>query len=361
MSRRALTIIALSAGLAPRALPAAPAARVAVLELEAGEGLDELARTLTGAVRRLAAARPGWTVTDPGTLSVAEAKLTFACLDEDPGCWAQVGRTLDADLLLTGSVQPAAAGLSVALLLFDVRRPRLADRIQRTLPRDGAQAAFSDAARRFLSPEAEDDRTVLRIVVAQDDADVFVDNQHVGASPIPDVPVEPGQHSVLVRLPGHALWRRSVETHAGDSVDLRVVLTRIERPLPGAEPGASATAEAPLPRPQGSRHAARLEVVGWGAVGGGGAIVGVGVIFGLLTSDVLDTYSEPDVPERRAHELKELGERYAASANALYGIGAALVVTGAVLLATNADGTAALELLPMGGDGALGAAARGRF
>ncbi len=280
--------IALSAGQVFAQGPGAPPQqqaekRIAILGLEAGEGLDAVAGSVTRSVRRVASVRRGWRVAAEGSLGVTEAKLTYACLDEDPACWAQVGGALNVDLIVAGSVDPGEADrVAVTLLLYDVHEVRLVDRLERVFPRERLDRSVSDAARKLLAPAAK-------------------------PAPAPSPPM-------AAVAPPHA-------------------------PASGGAPpgGRSAESSPPPSGPNGGSAAGGAQpssrrFLGWGILGAGATLAGVGLLFGLLAQDAASEFDLAETPERRAHELKDEGESYAAGANALYGVGAALAVTGAVLL-----------------------------
>ena len=272
---------------------AAPAERhVVVLGLESRGGLDAVAGGVTRSVRRVASVRPGWRVA-PTSLSVAEAKLTYMCLDDAPDCWAQVGAALEADLLVTGSVGPDGDTIAVRLLLYDVQRGALIRRMDRAFMRDLMDRDLPEATREMLSPAA-----VRR-----------TPREASGDSPVPPRPSPD-------RLEQSAAVDPPVEF----------------RP-PGPAPGSAVADVGHGARPPSRRF------LGWGLLGAGGAMTGVGLVFGLLAQDAASEFDLPDTPERRAHELKDEGESYAAGANVLYGVGAALAVSGAVILVIQPGGT----------------------
>jgi len=345
------TVLAALAGASGVRAEQAQVLRVAVPALEADPALVSVAEEFGLRLREVADSRPGWRVTDPGILSVAEAKLTFACLGEDPACWAEVGRTLEADVLLIGSLRGVPAGLSVTLLLYDVPGARLMDKLTRTVSRARASEAFVEAARAFLVSDVAAEPSVLRITCEQDGAEVFVDNARLGSSPVPDAPVEAGRHEVMVRLAGHTPWHRVVRTGPGEVVDLRVALAVSPRPPPPPPPRES------LPQPPGpDRPPSFRTYLGWGVLGGAAAVGGVGLLFGVLAQDAVDEFVQPHVVQRRAWELKDEGESHATAANVLFGVAAAMGVTGVVLLASAPDDGAeeavCLPLvLPGGGSG----------
>lgn len=309
-----------------RAPGAQPEQRIAVLGLDAGEGLDAVASSVTRSVRRVASVRRGWRLVAEGGLSVAEAKLTYACLDEDPACWAQVGGALNVDLLVAGSVtegrplEGEGPGLEITLLLYDVHEVKLIGRLEKLLSRDRLDRSVASAARLLLQPASK---------------------------PAP---------------PEGVAGAQSPPPAASYALPLTAAPPPVAAPTsPPPQPSTAST---------GSAGPSSRRFLGWGILGAGATLGGVGLLFGLLAQDAAREYELDETPERRAHELKDQGERYAAGANALYGVGAALAVTGAVLLiATPAEesaetagsATVVPRLRPAAGPGAAGFAVAGSF
>jgi len=293
MGRPFVTLVSVACSVGAYApCQAAPDVRhVVVLGLEARGGLEAVAGGVTRSVRRVASVRPGWRVA-PTSLSVAEAKLTYMCLDDAPDCWAEVGTALEADLLVTGSVGPEGDTIAVRLLLYDVRRGTLTQRMERAFVRDVMDRDLPEAVRGLLTPAAA---------------------QGTGGG----APTEPS-----------TLARRSPDgPRRGSAVE------------PFAQPSSASRAAGPVASdagPEGRLPSRRF--LGWGLLGAGGVMTGVGLVFGLLAHDAAREFDSTDTPERRAHELKEEGESYAAGANVLYGVGAALAVSGAVLLVIQPGG-----------------------
>jgi len=78
---------------------------------------------------------------------------------------------------------------------------------------------------------------VGHLTVASDPggADVFVDGEKVGVTPLDSYPVAPGRLDVLVNLPGTGAWRKTVELAAGDTLALEASL----RAPPASAPAAA--------------------------------------------------------------------------------------------------------------------------
>ena len=257
-----------------------------------------------------------------GRLSVPEARLTYACLDEDPVCWAQVGGALNVDLLVVGAVDLAADGVAVTLLLYDVQAVTLVDRMEDVFPRERLDRSVAEASRALLAPAVQPN---------------------------------PPPTAVSPPLAGASVPSAGASAGGAGAESARAIPQGGGRATPAFEPGAGVRSHAS--RPSSRRF------LGWGILGAGATLAGVGLLFGLLAQDAGTEFELSETPERRAHELKDQGERYAAVANALYGVGAALAVTGAVLLvATPSDDEGDVAVVPhlsadgSGGGVSLGAA-----
>jgi hypothetical protein len=343
------------------AAPAGALDRVAILDVEALEGAPPAtAEALSQVLGEVGGASKAWRTLPDIALTVAEARLTFGCLDNDPACWSEVGRALGADLLVFGVAWGVPEGVATKVYVHDVRTERQARVLSRTFLPTDLKAAFGRALAEFLglTPGAPDtERTVLRVVVEPDGADVFFDTAYLGATPIPEQVVLPGRHEVVIRRRGHKSWRRSMEMSPGETIDVRVTLPRlVGPPHSGAVASADPYGSDPAARRAGTgRSGFSRRFLGWGALGAGAAVAGIGVVFGILERNVESEYDQPEVPQARAHALADTGESYAAAANLLYGVGAALVVTGAIIVAFSPPGererqaTGALMLLPSGG------------
>ena len=130
-----------------------------------------------------------------------------------------------------------------------------------------------------------------------------------------------------------------------DTLDLPVPPIRVDpTPPPPARPP---------PGPSGRTTA------GWITVAVGGAAVAGGAVMGTFASDKADRFKDVGESDRQA--LREDGKSQALIADILFGVGAAAVATGLVLILTDRgdDGGDSLGLAPT--DGGATAVWRGRF
>jgi serine/threonine-protein kinase len=158
-------------------------------------------------------------------------------------------------------------------------------------------------------------------------------------------PVDEGSHQLLARAPGHQSWTAAVDVQ-GEAARKSVPVASLI-----AAPGATVAAASPEPLPSEPTASAatsgRDEAVAGGSqrtlalwVGGAGvATLGVAAVFGL-TARSKDDEAVEDFCVRagcfdpKGAELNQSARNWALAANVGYGLGAAALVTGAVLYFT---------------------------
>ncbi|MBN1608793.1 MAG: hypothetical protein JW940_19355 [Polyangiaceae bacterium] len=161
------------------------------------------------------------------------------------------------------------------------------------------------------------------------------------------VPVDPGEHRIQAQRPNAQAWSRLVNVPPGPgNIEVQVP------PLTEAQVAPRAVAPAPPPPPQprpappaqpsqADANPGRTQRTwGWVAIGAGGTGLLVGGVFALLAKKADEEASKecrPDDPTLCSSEGVSLGETATARGNAATlatGLGAALLVTGGVLLWT---------------------------
>jgi tetratricopeptide (TPR) repeat protein len=191
-----------------------------------------------------------------------------------------------------------------------------------------------------------------------DGALATVDGEEWGTTPIagPHL-VDVGKHEVLVKKGQQELLRRVVRIAGGQRVELKVEA--------GGEPViGDDTGGAPEPTPAADDGPERVWTWVMLGVGGAAGIAG-GVIGGVSMSREADLKSKCESQHCPASEKGEADtlERMNLTADILYGVAAAAVVTGIILFFVEPDdeGEAAVAVVPAAtGDGA-GVAVGGRF
>ncbi|MCA9547094.1 MAG: PEGA domain-containing protein, partial [Myxococcales bacterium] len=191
---------ALGLALWATAAVAAPS-RLAVLELHDEAELGAAATGyLTDTVRGAAAAAlgAGWFVLTRENLVTALPPGTdlAACAGD---CEVEMGRTLGADQVLSGSVVRLEGALTVSLQLHATADGRLVGR--ETASGASAKALegpLADAARTLLArltPDAEPARVEIQ---GPRGLEVFIDGVQVGVTPVDPRKLTPGAHTLVV-------------------------------------------------------------------------------------------------------------------------------------------------------------------
>ncbi|PID39663.1 MAG: hypothetical protein CSA24_00755 [Deltaproteobacteria bacterium] len=215
--------------------------------------------------------------------------------------------------------------LNIAQTLFDLDRPReAAARFLRFFRRakGKAPAHIVQAARAAL---AQIDARLGRLTLncSQARAEVFIDGQKIGLTPLPGVLyLRPGRHRVELRLIGHRAHRESLKLAAGSWRRLDVTLLR------------------GLP-PRVARR--RQAIIGWSTLAGGltlaagaATLYGVGIYRGEAAHERYLAL-EPSAPPERFAEARgdvDAAKRLLIGGHVLVGAGAIAIGVGLYYLLT---------------------------
>jgi hypothetical protein len=160
----------------------------------------------------------------------------------------------------------------------------------------------------------------LTVRTAPPGATLLVDGRPVGRTPVVRAPLEGGPHRLTLERAG---WRARVveiDVAPGAEKDLELRMDPVRAP-PASGP-TTLPAKPPPPRPRR-----------WTWIVGGSAVLtlGAGLGVGLSARADHEAWSEEWVDRERWDGLRHSGERKELAANVLFGVGAALAVTAAVL------------------------------
>src|SRR6266542_1209143 len=282
--RRYLTVVALLFALPATSRAAGQDVGVAVLGIEPIEVAQALASQLTDALRQRTAATSGVKLIQGKDL--IEVKMVFGCDGETPTCMANAGRTLGADKLLYGTVKKASKNsVTVALKLLDVKNATVEKFVNDTVPRRelAVSQVGTNAARWFGQLLEIEVKPTLTVSSDPPGANVTVDGQAYGRTPLTLRDLSAGQHTVVLSAPGRQPATRAVELKPGGAHDVVVALEgetpvaplapTTSRPVVEAPPPYVPAPE-PLPPPRG--HPGRAAKIAAAALVGG-ALVTAGV------------------------------------------------------------------------------------
>ena len=182
---------------------------------------------------------------------------------------------------------------------------------------------------------------------------VLIDDKPIGkAAWRTPIPLDPGEHELVARAPGHALWSKQVALPRGPST----VTEKIPALKVVDESAVETSAEPPNAQ----------WIAGW-VVGAVGLVaLGVGTYFGIdtiLKQNESEDHCVDTLCDAEGVALREDGEVSANVANVTIAIGAAAVVTGIVLLVTADRGEeeTGMWISPFVGSSEWGVAAGARW
>jgi hypothetical protein len=312
---------------------AAKPARVVVGDFVlAGAAHPDLARVLSDAAAKGVEGTPGLSVMGQAEIAAIlghdRLRYMLGCTEEQ-GCMTELGRVLEADRLISGSLTLLERTALLTVRFIDVRRNVTLARTTGTLL-DATEAELVDAARR-LAHEAVTGRKLdttgtLRVNVSRTGADVTLDGKSLGASPVAGARrVLEGPHTVTVQKAGYVRWSSTVAVAAGQDVSVDVELVPVK--LLG--------------------EAARSRLWTWGFVSSGVAVAAgsAGIVFGRMASSSYHKY-QAATDRSTAVDLHDQTQQRATVSNVSWGIAAAAALAAGGLLTTAAiqDARAANDL-----------------
>jgi hypothetical protein len=314
---------------APAVLPAPTKPRLLVMDLvDKGAGA-EVANAVNQAIQGQAVqSHLGETVTSTQIKIALDAAANQAMVGcESEACMTDIGKTVEASIILGGSIAKVGDDFLITLLTVNPRDGSRLQQAQRKVPSN--RELYYYAARQLtslvLTGRAVDPRVPVVIKVAEGDGDAtfIVDGKEIATGATTTVQLDPGSHEVRVRKSGKAEWKTllSVEEATPQQVTANLVDDRIE-----LWPVAIAT---------------------------GGATVVAGALalgFGLAAQDTFDgtidlplydrvpasSYSKKEpINSQELFSLQQEVERNALAANILYVSAGVLAVATAGLITTD--------------------------
>jgi nucleotide-binding universal stress UspA family protein len=214
---------------------------VIVLGQRSIEGDDEVARNVTGALRRAAEQVPGFRVSDRD-VSLAQVAVAFGCGDEpDAACLAEIAGELRVQRIVYGTVRRTSAGanynFALSLASFDAQSGQIDQQTTATVQRVRSDIDDLRApARQWMSILAGQPQVgTVRVTANVEGAEVLVDGESrgrvsAGRATIGDVP--PGSHLLEVAAPEHVTFRQRIEVNVGQETAVTAQLVEGDDPEP---------------------------------------------------------------------------------------------------------------------------------
>lgn len=219
----------------PPPLPAPTKPRLLVMDLvDKGAGAE-----VTGAVNQAVQGQAvqshlGETVTSTQIKIALDAAANQAMIGcESEACMTDIGKTVEASIILGGSVAKVGEDYLITLLAVNARDGSRLSQVQRKVP--GNRELYYYAARQLtsmaLTGRSVDPRVPVVVKVGDGEGTIVVDGKEVGVASQVTVQLDPGSHEVRVRKSGKAEWKTIINVEeatplqvTADLVDDRVEL-----------------------------------------------------------------------------------------------------------------------------------------
>lgn len=307
---------------------------VAVMDIRGSESIDRELLTSLGSLvpQVLDSLGPFKAITrnDIEQMLALEAmKDVMGCTEVS--CLAEIGGALGVDYLVTGNILLVSDTFLIQLQLTNIRLSRVESRIAREFK--GSLKALLDETRTATKVLVRDllaeHSGHITIKVNEEGATIRVDNEIVGVSPVEQLKVAGGMHTVKVEKDGFVLYAKDIQVQANRNTPLDVNL----RPSAEFLRKYRATAQA-------------RRTVAWTSIGIGVASFGGSAAFFLLGKNKAASYDQKakayssEEPKSTAtyNELQNLKKQTgtmdvltltsAAVGLAAFGVGVLLYVTG---------------------------------
>ena len=224
---------------APSVLPAPTRPRLLVIELvDKGAG-PEITNAISQAVagQAIQSFTLGEVITQQQikvALDAASAQALLGCESEQ--CMTDIGKTVEANTILGGSVAKVGDDVLITLLAVNARDGARVGQKQQKVPvsRDLYYYAARQLTSFVLTGRSADPRVPVEVKLGADDvgdATFIVDGKEVGVGNSTKVDLDPGSHEIRVRMGGKAEWKTLVSVEeatpvrlVADLVDSRIAL-----------------------------------------------------------------------------------------------------------------------------------------
>ena len=158
-------------------------------------------------------------------LSHEQDKMLMGC--DDASCMAEIGGALGAEALVTGDLGKVGDKILINLQLIDIRNAKVIKRNSREVT--GGPGQLLDEVRVATHGLVEGLLKAasgkLLFSVSEEGADISVDGNVVGVSPMPSMALPAGPHDVRVKKGGFVSWARTVpiQPNATEMVEVNLI------------------------------------------------------------------------------------------------------------------------------------------
>ena len=191
-------------------------AGVALMPLETVSSESDEARQVLGAIRDAMGPGSRFTERGPIEMGLEEARMSYSCFDEKPGCMAQVGKLVEADLLVWGRLTKKGSEYVLDLSLVDVQK---ATAKRQTFVQAGHSAIdkLGEQAVEFVVGRRVEATGSVAIRSLPAGALVYIDGVARGSTPT-QVDLSFGLHAMELRLGGMEPFQKDLDVRTGSMV-----------------------------------------------------------------------------------------------------------------------------------------------
>lgn len=303
---------------------------VTVLGFTSRGEVGDLTSTYFNVTRAQVEFHPDYVLNDVPEQSLDDLLLTFGCVVLDADCSMLLADVVGSDLLLHGEVGFEDGVASVRFVMWDLMAGTERRVVSHSL--GGGLAMIRDNADTFARSALYENEGLLFVEASVEGAEVYVNGESVGASPVELMDLPLGAATVRIEAAEYTPWEETVLIDLGSN--------RVEPVLASADLARNRTAREPRerePRPPREPREPReggSSIGPWVTMGAGVALVGTGVAFGVAQqgtqSDFDDLVAQPVFDRDEAESLRDTGQSQAVLANTFIALGGAAIVGGIV-------------------------------
>lgn len=226
-----------------KALAGKPQIAILGLEIDVNSGVDpettKVAKDLTAALRDRAKAGTGpYTPSPSGDKELIDEKLLKNCDSEAASCMAEIGRELNAEVLMYGKLEKTGSSYKVSIKLLNVTKKQLLNSIVETIPVGQASGVSATTHARTWYSKLVGMSTGGTLVVKAniDRGTVILDEDvrgNLSSGAVTIANVSEGRHTLAIEAKDYQRYETQITMHDGETVSHGATLVELgKKPNP---------------------------------------------------------------------------------------------------------------------------------
>ncbi|MDX9720018.1 MAG: PEGA domain-containing protein [Myxococcota bacterium] len=291
---------------------------IAVMGLESSLDDKAQAQRATRLIIETLQRRGDLEVLELSDVTMGELLLVEGCEEPSSECLANAVWREQASQVLFGSIDALGDEVSVVLKVYIEATGELKAVYSRRFRADSLDAVLVEDLESLLQTRDWTLPAYLDLAAVAHGAEVFVDGERMGASPLFTAELGPGRHLLRIEAAGYEPWEQWVELSRGRLLRLSPSLVKRVVSEPELVQENETTWEAPA--------------VTWVLFGVSGLCLSSAALSGLMAMQTKSDF-DAELRERQAYDLQARAENWALASNVLVGIGGATLLAALVSLA----------------------------